>query len=253
MSLSSNHIAESVFNCSKCNHSSSFDKIYYQQRLTPHIAFILQNPGPPTELDKARHESIKNESPLAQASFHSKELIGWLKSTKLGNMEYFYKIFSLFYRYELINTPINNVGDYLYYVDSQNVFNDIYFTDAVKCVGKTSDMDKLGRTLFSNCISNYLTDELMLLSNLKVVFVFSTRAWNGFKSVYKINCVQNLDLENTTIAQAHGYVFEAVISSELEKIKVIPLTHMSPTSRNNLLRNSYYDYLEEGIKYLKNN
>ncbi|WML43135.1 hypothetical protein [Neobacillus sp. PS3-40] len=251
MSIFALDIAEQVYTCKVCPHANTFERIYYQQRSTPHIAFILQNPGSPNKKDKEQLDKIKNESSEFKASFHTKGLKNWLLDNGKGNTEYFYKFFRLLYKSKLIETAISEIDDFRDYVNNDNLFNDVYFTDAVKCVGKTKDMDKLV-DVFDNCVNSYLVKEFSLLENLEYIFVFSTRGWNAFRNIFnEYECVSNPSLDNFTVAQSHGYVFNVNISNEHERIvKAIPLTHMSKTNRNNTLRDSYFDYLEEGLNYI---
>lgn len=163
---------------------------------------------------------------------HKKKLWEWL-STKNGT---FLKKFL-----ESIsknNIPISN------YVSNQdlsnnNVLEDFLFTDVVKCRAKTNDITPYTHV----CFKNYLEKELEYVGKGKLIFVFSSRAWNQIYDKYlKPNSDSDTKI-NFKITNSHGRLF---YSSILESY-FIPLAHFSRTQFNNYLRNSYFDYFEEGL------
>ncbi|MBW3110286.1 uracil-DNA glycosylase family protein [Bacillus sp. MCCB 382] len=244
-------IIEDVYDCTDCNHKKSCDRIIYEQQQIPQIAVVLQNPGtPPEDIKEAENKSLRGMNNAEKAAYHSGELKKWIVSTSNGNQQFFLRFFSLLYKNNLIRSQIQNVQDLKMYVDSGQVFKDVYFTDGLKCRGETKDFS---HKHFKYCMGKYLKREILALENLKLLFVFSTRSWEAFNSVYDLKQIQVSKVESKKVAQVHGYVFRTEIGveekNENRKVHVIPLVHMSQVSRNNTLRDSYFDYLEEGMEY----
>ncbi len=118
-------------------------------------------------------------------------------------------------------------------------------TDLIKYRVKTKNIDD------KHCkagFKNHLKKELEYIDP-KLIFVFSSNTWDTIKEKIDIEPIDDkVDVDN--VASNHGYLFRTNHTSI--DTYIIPLTHFSMVSYSNTLRNSYFDYLKEGIKTTKN-
>lgn len=92
----------------------------------------------------------------------------------------------------------------------------------------------------------YLRDELQYVDP-EVVFVFGGDAWSLLRSQMDITPEVALDIDLSKVTEAHGYPFR--ITTPVETT-VIPLVHFSGRIYHSLLRDSYFDYLADGLATL---
>ena len=191
--------------------------------------FIMQNPGMGRKKDyKKEIDDIKNaKGGLEKVNQFKRYLIVWLKK----NSNFMTNFLNLLKKYQLIT--FDDVNAYI----EDRFLKDFYVTDLVKCRADTNWLGtnrKRGEIDPSVCFNKFLKEEITKVKP-KLIFLFSSRAWDVFKKIY------NLSTEK--LKNAHGNLF---------KIKdgayIIPLAHFSQRQFNNYLRDSYFDYLEEGIK-----
>ncbi|WP_445478298.1 hypothetical protein ACULLL_18820 [Lysinibacillus irui] len=242
-------LIKEIYECTDCAHKSGCNKVYYGQRFKPHIAIILQNPGPPAKgYKQEENKKLSIMSHEEKAAYHSGELKKWLLGSY--NKEFFLKFFSLLGLFNLIQIQIKSHAELMNYINSGDIYNDIYFTDGLKCRGRTSDFKP---EHYKYCFSKYTKREISRLPNLKLIFVFSTRTWDSFYNEFSPVQIQEFNTESMKVTQVHGLVFKTNIKMEGDnsdkKVHVIPLVHMSPNTRNNTLRNTYFEFLNEGLKY----
>ncbi len=204
----------------------SIDKWYgFQRKFGMVFNRYIQKERETTRVTNISSE-IRNES---------NDLKGWILNE--SNRIFFKRFF------DLLNPSVLKYDDFNDYVKSGKIYNDVYFFDAVKCRCKTED---LKNSNFINCIKNFFERELDLLTKIELIFVFSTRSWEAFNTIYspvpKRDCFPSPD---GRITKCHGYLYSIEINRRI--VKVIPLVHMSPISFNNTLRDSYFDYLMNGL------
>jgi len=238
-----------IYECTDCDHKDGCNKVYYKQRLNPHIAIILQNPGPPAKnYEKKEKEILGNLSHEEKAVYHSNELKKWLLGSY--NKEFFLKFFSLLEAHNVIDTGIKGYTELENYICSGDIYNDVYFTHGLKCRGRTNDFKPKH---YNYCFNKYIKREISRLPNLKLIFVFSTRTWDSFYGEFAPVPIQNTFIYNMKVTQVHGNVFKVSLQTKgsnlVRPVHVIPLVHMSPNTRNNTLRNSYFEFLREGLEY----
>jgi uracil-DNA glycosylase len=128
------------------------------------------------------------------------------------------------------------------YVNSYKYLDDFYFTDLIKCRVETKKLDK-EKDCYDRCFDSFLEFEMEYVKP-KLIFAFSTRTWQTLKNRITMSIVNKENNDNLTLAKVHGYLFKAIDKDCF----IIPLFHMSQRSFNNLLRDSYFDYLKEGLK-----
>lgn len=129
-----------------------------------------------------------------------------------------------------------------HYIDSGDIFRDIYFLKpdggarrpgvlkVTRTRGSTGNIDKVAKRL----------------PNLRLVFVFSTKNWDVLYKKFRPSPARpDVTLTSTKITKVHGLPF--VLDVNARTILLIPLVQMDQKVFNNLLRNSYFDYLGEGL------
>jgi len=132
------------------------------------------------------------------------------------------------------------------------MFDDFYFTDAVKCRAPTN---KLKDEHFEKCFEKFLNEEIRYLKP-KLIFAFSSRAWNILKKKVRMKGVGEAPpiikrgtegrTHEPSLVKAHGYLY-----MHSRGHFIIPLAHMSRKQFAFYLRNSYFDYLENGLRVYK--
>ena len=222
-----------IFECNLCS-NIAFERTFYYNNLSPEIGILMQNPAFPSKKEKSElQKAITYEE---QIQVHVKYLRKWI----VNSGHFFIPFFSLLKQKGLVSyDELEN------YIHSGKYLSDFYFFDAVKCRSATKDIKA---EHFNNC-SRFVERELELLSNIEIIFSFSSRTWEHFKEKFNPKLVKkDFHLNNTKVSSAHGHLFSILYKNRI--IYVIPLVHMSEKIFNNLLRNSYFDYLEEGLDEL---
>lgn len=242
------NLINEIYNCTECYHKTC-NKVFYKQRSTPHIAIILQNPGPPDKsVEDEENTLLSKMSHDEKADYHTGELKKWLLGSR--NRVFFFEFFSLLWSYRIISTQVTNYQELEEYINSGGIYNDVYFTDGLKCRGNTNDFSP---KYWSYCVKKYLKREIESLPNLKLIFAFSSRTWDAILGEFSPEQIQKPFIENKKVTQVHGFVFRANIKmdeNDTDKpVNIIPLVHMSPNTKNNTLRSTYFDFLGEGLKF----
>jgi uracil-DNA glycosylase len=127
------------------------------------------------------------------------------------------------------------------YVESGGFFDDFYLADVVKY--RTDSHRPAQRNASYH---ELLQDELTAISP-EIVFVFGGDAWSLVRSQMDPVPLDGIDGDASKVTEAHGYPFR--IEEPVETL-VIPLVHFSGRVYHSLLRNSYFDYLEDGLRSL---
>jgi uracil-DNA glycosylase len=221
-------LVDEIIDCNKCNFNKQ--KVLYFTNENPKIAFVMQNPGSEGKQEK---EDIKGKTNSEMVYVWRKYLKKWIRR----NNNFFDPFFQRLSEYKLINYK-----DFETFLTNQ-IFNEIYITDAIKCRVKT---EELRSENFDNC-SGFLLQELRAANQLNLIFAFGARTWDWFLKKYAPQIINdNVDIANKKVTNAHGYLFKMNIDNQ--NYFIIPLLHMSPRIVNNILRNSYFDYLEDGLR-----
>lgn len=247
-------IFEDVKGCNECESISMNGFTFYdigvkQQK----IMMILQNPGFPTAGDlgtRVTEEQQKDDLPFHQRiRWHQKYFLDWLKK---DNNKFSHRFVDTLIKHSIISHPYDSWTQYLEENNSPNFFDDFYVTDVIRCRAQTS---RLRNEYAHNCFQ-YLKREIELVQP-KLIFVFSSRSWNEFYKTFRpnlqllcpstklMNNYIDPDRKSTIVSNIHGFCY--IFKYADIKSFVIPLVHFSQRIRNNMLRDSYFDYLEEGL------
>ena len=235
---------EDIFTCDICDKDKGAEKDYYIGNLNARIGMLMQNPGIGSKLNKEKLKDSKKQFKNYEKKFEfdTNSLNNWILS------DIYYKFFETFFKL-LKSKGLISFNKFDDYIKSGDLYNDVYFFDVVKCKKNTENVSKCNLT---NCPNKFLYKEFNLFNKLEFIFVFGARTWDVFKKKFpKTELVdKDLKIKSKTVTQIHGYLYKSDIGGR--ELYVIPLVHMSPRIFNNLLRNSYFDYLEEGLaKYVE--
>jgi|GEM_PF-3862455 len=160
-------------------------------------------------------------------------LTEWMKSAR----EYFRQFLAVLRTRELIVYE-----DLDQYIKTGEIYNDFRFIAADATVRKSSIL-KAGRLGGS---TGNVDRDLKYLPNLRLLFVFGMKNWEALHKRYRLTLLGPRTLPSSTrITKVHGLPFCMEFGGQ--KIIVIPLVQMDQKVFNNLLRNSYFDYLGEGL------
>jgi hypothetical protein len=211
---------------------SSFGLYYFDQdaKKSKYI-MVMQNPGLPSAWQN--FEECKDYSKIKEGDDFvpnmQRYLIKWLKDK---NPHFYKPFFESLREYGLI--CYNDLDKYL----ADDFFSDFLVTDLVKCRAKTENIKK---DYIEKCAGDYLCKELECYAPRKLIFAFSSRTWE-FLSLRFL--VEKLNGDERRVSNVHGMLFK----SNILNAHLIPLAHFSQRQFNNYLRNSYFDYLKEGLR-----
>lgn len=214
-----------ILECTKCEDcSSERNRIYYgyEGETNHNVAFIFRNPGNHDENTKIAHKNI-----YPTLDTFSEKIIYWRDDylPYLVSYKYFFlELLLSLNKVGLIN-PINitNNKSYMEYIlDNEGFFKNIYITDAAKCSG-----DGLKVRNYNECLP-YLKQELLHLTNLKLIFCFGVEAFNSLNSLYK-NYIKKVEVNKPDIILKHGWIGDLYVIQEEnnEDIFVIRSVHNS--------------------------
>ena len=238
-------IISQIIECNGCDLRKNIIKHYGEKINSPYDTFhfyysqsdikiarfiaIMQNPNPPKEGEIKKPSIIDGDEKFIAAN--RQFLISWLKTKNGSFLEKFVKILRKYKLLEYVIGDPNFDGSFL---------KDFLFTDIVKCKSYTKSVSPEN---VGTCHGKYLKKELEQFGKDKLIFVFSSRAWESIYDHYIYMPTQeNIDKKLNKVTHVHGQLFK----SEILNSYFIPLVHFSQL--NNLLRNSYFEYLEEGLK-----
>lgn len=201
----------------------------------PECVLVIQDPGPLYDRHKDEVQAIRNlgtdPHPSELVSLHRRFAISWLVQR---NADFAEKFVEACARHD-IATPTE---PWRAYIEQGRFFDDFYLADIVKY---RTDSHSHNQRLAS--YRGYLRDELQYVDP-ELMFVFGGDAWSLLRSQMDITPVDTLDIDSSKVTEAHGYPFN--ITTPVETT-VIPLVHFSGRVYHSLLRDSYFDYLEEGL------
>lgn len=200
---------------------------------SPSFMFLVQNPGPLVSrrhLDDEADELLDTASYLEQVRVNRGYLKNWLWRQNSRFSEGF---FPLLAEHGLIQ--YDSLEEYL----NGAFYSDFILTDVVKYRVSTSE---IGGGRGGNAEVSYDT---LLSSELEaiepdLIFAFGSRCWQVLYRNLDLEPIQDDAELTTSVTNAHGYSFQ------YDGGCVIPLTHFS--GQNSFLRNSYHDYLDDGLR-----
>ena len=203
---------------------------------SPKFVFLVQNPGP---LVNRRHlddeaeellEAVDADNPyLTQVRINRGYLKDWLWRRNGKFSENFFPLLS---EHGLIE--YESLEHYL----EGGFYADFALTDVVKYRVRTSAIDGGRGGNAEVSYEDFLAPELEALDP-DLIFSFGSRCWRVLYRNLDVTPVDGDEALTNSVTNAHGYAFQ------YDGGYIIPLTHFS--GRNTFLRNSYYEYLSEGL------
>lgn len=158
----------------------------------------------------------------------------WFSIWLLGkNKNFSINFFETLRRSGLIS--YDSIQDYIGH-ESGGFYEDFIVTDLVKCRKDTKD---IANENIEICGNTYLSKEIDSHNNIELIFSFSTRTWEYLRKT-KLKSQDN----TLPVSNAHGRLYKLDNSDKY----IIPLAHFSQTIFNYYLRNSYFDYLKDGLQ-----
>lgn len=208
----------------------------------PEYIFLIQNPG---TLQKARHfgEEVdklrKSSTPIERVRINREYFKRWLLEK---NKNFSEKFLDTLEENNLISPEL----EWEEYIGEGDFFRDFYATDLVKYRVKTGKIKPKKGENAESAFDNHLKEEILALRP-KLVFVFGSRSWRIIKRKMKpVSVEEEIEENEDAVTKIHGHLFE---SKEILETYLIPLAHFS--QRNHFLRNSYFEYLKEGVSKFK--
>lgn len=225
--------AKDVFNEKDKSLIKKLSYTFYPPRSkNPEFMLILQNPGK----YKKDNKSDKDEKNEIKAVFRYPEKLSEFFNIALEDW-LFKKNETFMLRFlEIINNSRKSK------ITEKNFLEYMYFTDLVKYRAGTEDI-KIGKKENAEAsFDEFIKAEIEELKP-KLIFTFSTRTWEIIKRKMNPKLVnKNIKYSNlSAVTNAHGFLYK----SQNSDIYIIPLVHFS--RRNFFLRNSYFDYMKEGV------
>jgi len=215
-----------IFQCDECNVSKNHLKDYYGGKCNSGIMLIFQNPG---AIDESKYKAEKNllkEIAKCRQGLHNY----WTKGKQRG---FFENLFQIFHNNHLIESE-----DIEGYINSREYFRDFYITDAIKCHGKTEDVDREKEKGLWSCFG-ILEREIELIKP-GIIIAFGDRALAYFSKKYgKAPSLFDQKKLAANSAKIHGKIYK------LDDFFLIPAIHPSISYHSPC--DSYMQKLEDGI------
>lgn len=194
---------------------------YLPQAVNPKVMVIMQNPGKISKKDLPRFDDVHNLTVCL--ALYNTLLWEWVTGLNRFFPRFLKNVNSYFLN---IKNPTDNM-----------IFNNIYFSDIIKST--LSDKEIIDPEVSFK----WVIEEIRIIKPI-VIFCFGCAAWQIF---LKQKMVEKIEYPiYKQISLVHGELFYLTIDEK--KIPIIPLVHMSPRSFNPTIKDTYFCYLEEGLK-----
>ncbi|MGI5839400.1 MAG: hypothetical protein ACOX8W_07030 [bacterium] len=195
--------------------------------LQPRIGIFL----PPLEMSPSAQRKVPPAEKTADTQ--PRILLEWMRSAR----EYFRQFLAVLRTRDLIFYE-----DLDHYIKAGDIYRDFRFI-APAVPARKARILKAGR---SGGVTGNIDRDLKRLPNLRLLFVFGMKNWEALHKRYRPTLLNPRSAPaSTRITKVHGLPFSMEFGEK--KIVVIPLVQMDQKVFNNLLRNSYFDYLSEGL------
>jgi uracil-DNA glycosylase len=243
--------------CHKIYENSSFT-IFVDEDKNYEFMFVLQNPlKPKKHMKEYEDEKKKSESAPTLAKrveVHRDHMSGWFLEP--ANFEFMKEFLKSFKKFDLIPEwnfeDDSSIREYIRGKDFR-FYRKFFVTDLVKY---WCDPEDIKRNLEDPEYDRHITEHLkaeIKLAKPQLVLAFGRLVWDQLKKEFHPEPHQRLEgidpYRDKTVSNVHGFVFHAKPSSIDQDFFIIPLVHMSNNARNRLLRDSYFEYLREGLRY----
>lgn len=203
---------------------------------SPSVVFLVQDPGPLYDRHRDEVAAIRelgpDPDPRRLIDLHQRFATSWLVRRNSG--------FTKQFLYTCGAAGLLSPGeDWEGYVSSGAFFDDVYVADVINY--RTSSH---GETHRAAAYREFLEAELRYVDP-DTMFVFGAAAWEVVRAHLDPTPLGGDVADETKVTQAHGYPFAVDVDGS-ESV-VFPLVHFSGQIYHSLLRNSYFDYLHEGL------
>ena len=209
------------------------------------IMFVFNNPGPNAEksLQDICRKELKSGKDIIRyydvGADGNGGLFGWIRGKKEPeNGKFYEKVFG----------PIEKA------LGQKNILNESYFTEAVKCADKKEGSKTYRANKARKMCRSILEKEIDIIKP-SLIICFGRNAFDSLKDIFGIENIEkygeirkkgNLNIKSG-ITKLHGYLFKTKIRNSNQSCFIMPLAHYTGQGRNSTLRDSYTDYLKEGI------
>lgn len=205
------------------------------------IMFLMQNPGgdEPGKREVAKHRELGKRTALAEqreewVQANARSLLEWFNGRNPDQPKKFGKGFQ---------DVVGEVFRDLKALKPDDFWSQFYVTDFVKGRKRTKELTDADFEVWAPV----LREEIRRLRNLRLILIFGTRTWDAFRLLIdqQVSLVGGSSYvpPSRSVTDVHGLLFKM---SEGNKF-VIPLVHMSHQPFQNALRNTYFDFLKEGL------
>lgn len=222
---------------------------FYNDSFKQNKILIFQNPG------EGRSEEDKEKSSKIKSFMKARDMDQLVKvcqeAFKGWKTDFFSDFFDTLKEREIVNFDTFNT-----YKRTSNLFRDFYITDVVKCVAKTGEIYGKPEQYCSNYLKKELLKKISKTSDKRVlIFTFGNVAYRFFQNskIFELKKVfGKTELhKDEPVTKRHGYLHlytNKGIEGREKEFYVIHLTHLSKRARIFTLRESYFDYLKEGLQ-----
>ena len=204
----------------------------------PDNMLLIQDPGPLYDRHRGEVQAFRDLGPDPEptdlVSLHRRFAISWLVQRNADFAEQFVDVCAQ----HGIATPRSDWDEY---IAGGDFFDDFYLADVVKY---RTDSHTHQQRLAS--YREFLREELQSIDP-DVLFVFGGDAWSLVLSEMNPTLRERIDVDRSKVTDVHGFPFQVNFPI---KTTVVPLVHFSGRVFHSLLRNSYFDYLDEGLSSL---
>jgi len=208
---------------------------------------IFQNPK------EGRSEEDKERSMRIKDSMMKRDLDELVEVSQKAFVEWKTNFFPRFFRV-LKKHNLVDFETFDKYMLTRNLFRDFYITDVVKCVAQTKAIYGKPELYCSEYLKGELFEKISRTQKKRLLIVtFGNVAYRFFhkSKIFKLRKVNQKSELPPKVTKRNGYLHLYTCESTeggKKELYVIHLTHLSERARIFTLRESYFDYLEEGLQ-----
>lgn len=241
-----NHIDSKMLKFAKevLGNQFSHKTFYFKKGTNPKYCVLMGNPD--KYINKEKEELnilINNENNIESfLDFYIGYLIEWILHDN-GKKPFFKPFFEI-----VLQKKINS--DFKEKLINDDIFNEFYFSDIIKYRSDyiKDNKIKINKDMLEKSVKLF-REEISILSNIQLIFVFGNVAFKSLMSNEEINIIKDtnniLDSNRSDmISELHGSLYRWFFNKTRE-IFIIPLIHMS--RRNVTIRDTYFDYFKKGL------
>ncbi|MBL7148924.1 MAG: hypothetical protein ISS80_02510 [Candidatus Cloacimonetes bacterium] len=220
-----------------------YKTFYFKKGTNPKYCILMEKPGKyirneEEELKKIISNNNRIESYL---NFYIRYLIKWILRDN-GKKPFFKPFFE-----KVLPIKPNSAFNEKFLND--NILNDFYFSDIDKFRPEYINQYKEKKQIKKKNGIESFREEIDILCNIQLIFVFGNVAFKSLMSNENINIIEDgnniiNEFRNKLISELHGSLYRWHFS-DTRKIFIIPLIH--PRLFKVTIRDTYFDYLKKGL------